>query len=192
MGISFVENYENMTDEQIVSLINLGNLELMQIIIERYYSVALYNIKKYCPENYREDALQEATISLYWAVKDFDSSKAAFSTFAALCIKRSVLNVLKAHNRKKDIPEELISSIDGLVLVDNNSPEKIFFDKEDFKALTDYKSLKDTIKLELSELEYKVLELFLGGENYSDIAKKLGISEKSVDNSLSRVRKKLK
>ena len=186
MGISFVENYENMTDEQIVSLINLGNLELMQIIIERYYSVALYNIKKYCPENYREDALQEATISLYWAVKDFDSSKAAFSTFAALCIKRSVLNVLKAHNRKKDIPEELISSIDGLVLVDNNSPEKIFFDNED------YKSLKDTIKLELSELEYKVLELFLGGENYSDIAKKLGISEKSVDNSLSRVRKKLK
>jgi hypothetical protein len=87
---------------------------------------------------------------------------------------------------KKDIPEELITSIEGLELVDNNSPEKIFFDNED------YKSLKDTIKLELSELEYQVLESFLGGENYSSIALKLGISEKSVDNSLSRVRKKLK
>ena len=70
--------------------------------------------------------------------------------------------------------------------MDNNSPEKIFFDNEDFK------SLKDTIKVELSSLEYEVLQLFLSGENYSAIAEKLGISEKSVDNSLTRVRKKLK
>lgn len=186
MGISFVKNYENLTDEEIVSLINNGNFELMQVIIERYYSVVLFNIRKYCPESYREDAVQEATIALYNAVKDYDAQKAAFSTFATLCIKRSVLTVLKAHRRQKDIPDELISSIDGLELVDINSPEKIFFDNED------YKSLKDTIKVELSPLEYNVLQLFLGGENYSAIAKKLDISEKSVDNSLTRVRKKLK
>ncbi len=186
MGNNFVENYENMSDGELVSLINGGNIELMQVIIDRYYHIVLFYIKKYCPQNYREDAVQEATLALYTAVKGFEASKSSFSTFASLCIKRSVLDVLKMHQRKKNIPEELISSIDELELVDINSPEKIFFDNED------YKSLKDTIKVELSSLEYEVLQLFLNGENYSAIAKKLDISEKSVDNSLTRVRKKLK
>ena len=186
MGINFVENYENLSDGELVALINEGNLELMQIIIDRYYHTVLFYIKKFCPENYREDAVQEATLALYTAVKSYESEKSSFSTFASLCIKRSVMGVLKNSQRKKYIPEELISSIDDLELVDVNSPEKIFFDNED------YKSLKDTIEVELSTLEYEVLQLFLGGENYSSIAEKLGISEKSVDNSLSRVRKKLK
>ena len=186
MGINFVENYKNMSDGELIVLINQGNLDLMQVIIDRYYHTVLFYIKKYCPETIREDAIQEATLALYGAVKGYDSSKSSFSTFASLCIKRSVLGVLKNNQRKKDIPEELISSIDDLEIVDNNSPEKIFFDNEDFK------SLKDTIKVELSTLEYEVLQLFLGGENYSTIAEKLGISEKSVDNSLTRVRKKLK
>lgn len=186
MRANFVENYENFSDGELITLINEGNLELMQVIIDRYYHTVLYFIKKYCPEDYREDAIQEATIALYNAVKGFDPKKSSFSTFASLCIKRSVISVLKSNQRKKKIPEELIGSIDELDLVDINSPEKIFFDNEDFK------SLKDTIKLELSSLEYEVLQLFLGGENYSDIAQKLGITEKSVDNSLTRVRKKLK
>ena len=186
MGISFVENYENVTDNEIVALINNGSFELMQVIIERYYPVVLFNVRKYCPEAYREDAAQEATLALYTAVKQFDSSKSAFSTFATLCIKRSVLSVLRAQQRKKNIPDELVDSLENLEIIDANSPEKIFFDKED------YESLKDTIKLELSSLEYDVLQLFLNGESYLSIAKRLGITEKAVDNSLTRVRKKLK
>lgn len=186
MGISFVESYEKMSDDEIVSLINNGNYELMQIIIERYYPVVLFNIRKYCPETYREDAVQEATFALYTAVKKFDSSKSTFSTFAALCIKRSIFSVLKTRQRRKNIPDELVDSLDNIEIVDVNSPEKIFFEKED------YKFLKDTIELELSSLEYRVLQLFLNDESYSSIAKKLNISEKAVDNSLTRVRKKLK
>lgn len=186
MGINFVENYENMSDGELVTQINQGNLELMQIIIDRYYPTVMFHINKYCPQNNREDAIQEATLALYSAVKGYEPEKSSFSTFASLCVKRAVIGVIKASSLKKNIPEELITSIDELELVDNNSPEKIFFDNEDFK------SLKDTIKVELSTLEYEVLQLFLGGENYSSIADRLGISEKSVDNSLSRVRKKLK
>ncbi len=186
MGLNFVENYENMSDGELITLINSGNLELMQIIIDRYYHTVMIYIKKYCPENSREDAIQEATLALYAAVKSYEPEKASFSTFASLCIKRAVMGVVRFNGRKKNIPQELITSIDELELVDNNSPEKIFFDNEDFK------SLKDTIKLELSALEFEVLQLFLSGENYAAIARKLGISEKSVDNSLTRVRKKLK
>ncbi|MBR7133435.1 MAG: sigma-70 family RNA polymerase sigma factor [Clostridia bacterium] len=186
MGIDFVENYENLSDNELVSLINQGNYELLQIIISRYYSTILYYVKKYCPENHREDAVQEAIFALYSAVKSFDSAKSSFSTFASLCIKRAVISVLKGQRCKRNIPDELLSPIDGLEIIDSNSPEKIFFDREDYKTLT------DTIKLELSKLEYEVLQLYLSGANYSDIALRLSITEKAVDNSLTRIRRKLK
>ena len=76
--------------------------------------------------------------------------------------------------------------MDGLEIPDCNSPEKIFFDRES------YKSLENSIKLELSGLEYSVLQLFLSGKKYIEIARELNISEKSVNNALIRIRKKLK
>ena len=183
----FVENHKNLSDDDIIARISDGDYELLQVMIERYYPLILNTVQKYCPKNYKEDAIQEATLALYSAIKGYDSSKSSFSTFAALCIKRSVISVLKSSKRQKNIPDELIDSIEEYEnLTDANSPEKIFFDR------VDYKDLKDIIKLELSKLEYEVLQLYLVGDKYSDIAVKLGISEKSVNNALTRIRKKLK
>ena len=183
---NFVEIYENLTDEEIVDKINAGNFELLPVIFSRYYSTIFFYTNRYVPSAVSEDAFQEATMALYAAVKDFKAEKATFNTFANLCIKRAIISFLKNSSRKKNVPEEMLSSIDEVEIVDSNSPEKIFFDRED------YKSLADTIKLELSELEYKVLQLYLAGEKYSVIAENLSITEKSVDNSLARIRKKLK
>lgn len=106
-----------------------------------------------------EDAVQEATYALYSAVKNFDGKRSSFNTFALLCIKRSVYSGIKHGSRAKDIPNELLAPMDGLEIPDCNSPEKIFFDRES------YKSLENSIKLELSGLEYSVLQLFLSGKN---------------------------
>lgn len=186
MSIDFVENYENMSDEELVALINDGDFELLQVIITRYLPCIRHYAVLYCEESEREDAVQEATYALYSAVKNFDGEKSSFSTFATLCIKRSVIASLKHLKRCKNIPNELLSPIDEVEITDSNSPEKIFFDKESYKNLT------DSIKLELSGLEYSVLQLFLEGNKYIDIAKKLSITEKSVNNALLRIRKKLK
>ena len=186
MRKKIVEINENIADDEIVQQINKGNLELLQVIIDRYNPTIDYFVLKYCPRSHREDASQEATFALYSAVQNFDPQKSSFSTFATLCIKRSVIGVLKSLTQGKVIPEEMITPIEDSDLADSNTPEKIFFDKEDFKALT------DNIKLELSPMEYKVLELFLAGYRYSVIADKLGLTEKSVNNALCRVRKKLK
>ena len=186
MRKKFVENYKKMTDDEVILLINNGDYDLLHIIIKRYYPVIHYYVHKYCPVSYREDAIQEATFALYSAVKDYDAERSTFSSFAHLCIKRAVIAVVKMQQRKKNIPDELLSSIEDIEVVDSNSPEKIFFEKED------YKNLADTIKLELSTLEYEVLQFYLSGMKYSDISSQLKISEKSVDNALSRIRKKLK
>lgn len=186
MRKKIVEINENISDDEIIQQINRGNLELLQVIIDRYSSVINYYVFKYCPENHREDAVQEAVFALYSAVQNYNSQKSSFSTFATLCIKRSVIGVLKGLKQGKVIPEELLTSIDNLDVSDLNTPEKIFFDKEDFKALT------DNIKLELSPMEYSVLQLYLAGLRYTVIADKLGLTEKSVNNALCRIRKKLK
>lgn len=186
MGINFVENNNKMTDDEVITKINEGNYELLSVVIERYLPLIVKIAKQYLPSAQIEDAVQEATFALYSAIKNYEVGKASFKTFATLCIKRSVISQLRKTNALKSIPQELISSIDEVELTDVNTPEEILIEKENYKALT------NNIKLELSAMEYNVLELFLSGKGYSDIAKALGITEKSVDNALARIRKKIK
>ena len=182
----FVENYENLSDIELISFIKNGRYECLQILVNRYVPTVDYYCSKYGLQNDGDDILQEATFSLYSSINAFDSLKSSFSTYANIVIKRVIFSYLKRSSRKKDIPEELLESFDISTVTDFNNPEKIFLEKESFKTLT------ETIKLELSKFEFEVLNLYLIGLSYSDIAERLKISEKSVDNALARIRKKLK
>lgn len=186
MGINFVENNKKLTDNEVISLINSGEYENLQIIIDRYLPLIIKTVKNYCPENEVEDAMQEATFALYSAVKAYNPQKACFSAFATVCIKRAVIAHLRKNNSQKAIPDELLFSIDEADIPIAATPESILIEKEDYKTLT------DNIRLELSKLEYNVLQSFLEGKSYTEIAKGLNITEKAVDNALARIRKKIK
>ena len=80
----------------------------------------------------------------------------------------------------------IVSLDDSGEFSDASNPEKMLIEQEDYENLT------ELIRLELSEMEYKVLAEFLAGSSYADISGKLGISNKSVDNALRRIRSKLK
>lgn len=186
MGKIFVENNKKLSDNEIISLINAGEYENLQIIIERYLPLIIKTAKKYCPQNEVEDAVQESTFALYSAIKKFDPTKATFSTFASVCIKRSVIAHLRKNNAQKVIPDELLLSIEETEIAVTDSPESILIEKENYKALA------DNIRLELSNFEYSVLQYFLDGKSYREIADSLHVTEKSVGNALSRIRKKIK
>lgn len=186
MSINFVENNNKLTDDEIVSLINSGNYELLSVIINRYLPLIIKTAKQNLPETEVEDAVQEATFALYSAVKNFDGEKSSFYTFANTCIKRSVISQIRKSASKKNIPDGLVTSIDEIELADLNSPENILIERESYNTLT------NNIKLELSSMEYSVLQLFLAGESYCEIARALNLTEKAVDNALARIRKKLK
>ncbi len=186
MGINFVENNKKMTDNEVILLINSGEYENLQIIINRYLPLIIKMAKQYCPNNEIEDAVQEATFALYSAVKNYDSQRSSFSNFAAVCIKRAVIAHLRKNNSQKVIPNELLMPIEEVSLPSLESPENILIEREDYKALA------DSIRLELSGMEYKVLQLFLEGKSYSEIALEMDITTKAVDNALARIRKKIK
>lgn len=181
-----LKNYENLSDIELISFIKKGRYECLQILVNRYVPTVDYYCSKFDLLSERDDILQEATFSLYSSIDSFDDSKSSFSTYSNIIIKRVIISYLKRYSRKKHIPEELLNSLEFIEVSDFNDPEKIFLEKESLKSLT------DSIKLELSKFEFDILNLYLLGLSYNDIASKLDISQKSVDNALARIRKKLK
>jgi RNA polymerase sporulation-specific sigma factor len=76
--------------------------------------------------------------------------------------------------------------IDDVDLASKSEPETDWIEKETFS------NMKKRIFEVLSEFELEVLKLYLGGLSYKSIGEKLGKTEKSIGNALSRVRKKLR
>lgn len=181
-----VENDQTISEELVIKLINEGEYQLLPHIIEHYMPSIVATVKCYLPAPYVDDAVQEATIALYNAIKTYDSQRSSFSTFASLCIKRAVISFVRRNGAQKNIPDEMLSSLEGADISDNLTPEEIIIGKEDYESLT------QSIKLELSKMEFEVLQMFLAGMSYTDIAESLNTNEKAVDNALSRIRKKLK
>ncbi len=66
------------------------------------------------------------------------------------------------------------------------NPEDMLIDKENVE------NLEKMLEKELSAFEKEVLDLYMIGMSYSQIAKVLGRDEKSTDNALQRVKMKIK
>ena len=79
MGQDSFEIHENLSDDSIVALVKSGDYEPVGILIKRYYPTILLYVNQLCPEEQREDAIQEATFALYSAIKGYDSQKSSFS-----------------------------------------------------------------------------------------------------------------
>ena len=60
-----------------------------------------------------------------------------------------------------------------------------------FIGQEDMAHIQEKLSSSLSDLERKVLDAFLQGKSYQEIAEALGRHPKSIDNALQRVKKKL-
>lgn len=126
----------------------------------------------------REDLESEACLAAVRAVKSFDPGKnSSFSSYMAVCVTNRIISVLRSADRHIQTVAEADYDV-----TDDNTPETIFLERE----------LDAEIAELLTEKEYKIFRQYLEGSSYADIADKLGISSKSVDNAVQRVRRKLK
>ncbi len=184
---NFVEKYNVMSDTQLIELIRYNDHSAFETLFYRY----LPHIKGIVSNNIRsdyeyDDMLQDATISFYYATQMYDFHSSSFSTFLSLCINRSLKSTIRKASAKKRIPENLIDTIDEKVegTFNSLSAEQEFFDKN--SQIDD----SDVFKTKLSELEFRVLKSFLCTESYDVTAIELGMSRKSVDNAIQRIRRK--
>ena len=181
---------KNNINDTFLSSAQSGDSKQTEALIKQYRSVVEAIAKKYTnsPLEY-EDIIQEGMIGILAAIKTFNGSKGAqFKTYAQTCINNSIQTALRKFNRQKDIPlgavveyaEEEIPEENGVI-----SAEDYYIAGESVSMLA------NTLKENLSEYENEVLRLHIVGCNYSEIAKRLSKTPKSVDNALQRIKKKL-
>ena len=132
----------------------------------------------------REDWVQEATIALYKAALRYDTGQnnVTFGLYAKICIRNRLVSVKRHMSRKKRKTRR-------------NSPGYLSASERSrlFPALPDLSGVSDAAaRARLSAVEFTVLKLYLSGMRYKEIADHLGCDVKSVDNALTRAKKKLK
>ena len=187
-------------DETLANKANLGDEKAENEILERYKGLVVKIARSYfILGGEMEDIVQEGMIGLYKALKGYDKKKnASFKTFATMCIKHQIQSAIKVANAKKNSP--LSNSVSLQSFSENSDDEDflpvslIFQISPDEKVINkeNYQNLLENIKKMLSDKEFQVLKYYLKGYTYKEISNILGTSEKSIDNSLSRIKSKLK
>jgi RNA polymerase sporulation-specific sigma factor len=196
----FVE-FLNKVDEEVVDEAKKGNIRAQEYLISKYENFVKAKAKSYFLIGAdKEDIYQEGMIGLYKAIRDFKSDKlTSFKAFAELCITRQIITAIKTATRQKHIPLNTYISlnkpiyeeesdrtlIDVLSELKITNPEELIIGKEQLKHI------EGEMAKVLSELELEVLQSYLDGKSYQEIACDLDRQAKSIDNALQRVKRKL-
>ena len=198
------KNYEECSDEELILRLRDGEGAITDYIMDKYKNLVRSKAKSmYILGGDNEDLIQEGMIGLFKAIRDYDAGRdASFYTFADLCISRQMYTAVQASHRQKHWPLNTYVSLYGssygqgdneeLELAEalppdqDQNPETLFIDRERVEYL------EGQIDKELSSFEKQVLDLYLTGMSYSQIARVLGREEKSTDNALQRLKSKIK
>lgn len=188
-------------DEEVVAMAKEGNDRALEYLLCKYQNFVKSKAKSYFLIGAdKEDIYQEGMIGLFKAIRDFKDDKlASFKVFAELCITRQIITAVKTATRQKHIPlntyislnkpiyddesdRTLLDIISGIKVSD---PEELIIDREEME------NIESKIGEVLSSLEMEVLNSYLDGKSYQEIASDLDRQAKSIDNALQRVKRKL-
>lgn len=197
-------DYGQYSDEELIIRLRDGEGSITEYLMNKYKNLVRSKAKSmYLLGADNDDLIQEGMIGLFKALRDYDSGRdASFLTFADLCVSRQMYTAVQASRRQKHIPLNTYVSLYGSAGKDHDgeeeelvnvlaaragqSPEDMVIDRENVVQL------EQTIDRELSSFEKQVLDLYVIGMGYQQIAKVLGRDEKSTDNALQRIKTKLK
>ncbi len=190
-----------MLDEEIVEYARKGDAEALEYLIYKYKNFVKAKARSYFLIGAdREDIVQEGMIGLYKAIRDYRHDKlSSFRAFAELCITRQIITAIKTATRQKHIPLNSYVSLNKPIydeesdrtLMDVISGAKISDPEELIISREEYVDIESKISELLSDLEQEVLNSYLQGKSYQEIAIELDRHVKSIDNALQRVKRKL-
>lgn len=198
------KDFGQYSDEELIIRLRDGESGITEYLMNKYKDLVRRKAKSmHILGADSDDLIQEGMIGLFKALRDYDSGRdASFLTFADLCVSRQMYTAVQASRRQKHIPLNTYISLYGSVGKDGEgeqeelvnvlaahpgqSPEEVVIDRENVVWL------EKAIEEELSGFEKQVLDLYMTGMGYQQIAKVLGRDDKSTDNALQRIKAKLK
>lgn len=188
---------EELINDEVIKLAQNGDQEALDLILKEYKKLIYLNIRNYFLVGAdQDDLLQEGTIGLLKAIKNYSEGKASFKTFATLCIRRQILTAVRSSTAQKnsalneasgnnletedgheDYPKELYSNV-------RYNPEAIFLSKEKLMEFQDF------VEHNFSPFERQVFNYMIKGFSYKEIAEELEKTPKVIDNSFQRIKRK--
>lgn len=188
---------EELINDEVIKLAQNGDQEALDLILKEYKKLIYLNIRNYFLVGAdQDDLLQEGTIGLLKAIKNYSEGKASFKTFATLCIRRQILTAVRSSTAQKnsalneasgnnletedgheDYPKELYSNV-------RYNPEAIFLSKEKIMEFQDF------VEHNFSPFEKQVFNYMIKGFSYKEIAEELEKTPKVIDNSFQRIKRK--
>ncbi len=195
-----MDKYQELSDEQLIEALRAGDKKIMDYILNKYKPLVLGKANAmYLIGGDTDDLIQEGMIGLFKAIRDYRADReASFFHFAELCINRQIYSAVEASNRKKHAPLNTYVSFysqngeEGKPLAETlptdvtDNPEQMIIDQENMQLFW------ENVKSRLSAMEREVLDEYLAGLNYKQIADKMGKSPKAIDNALSRIKSKIR
>jgi RNA polymerase sporulation-specific sigma factor len=192
-----------LDDGFLIALAKQGNPDAYDRLVRRYYGFVRLKASSYfLAGGDSDDLIQEGLVGLYKAIRDYRTDReSSFRNFAELCITRQIITAVKTATRNKHTPLNQYLSFssspssaaaEGEPTLDEvipgpsvNDPVNQVISSEELNALV---ACLSTV---LSELESRVLSLYLDGHSYEDVGKRLACDTKTVDNALQRVKRKV-
>ncbi|WP_010528970.1 RNA polymerase sporulation sigma factor SigH [Lentibacillus jeotgali] len=192
---------ESLHDDEIIRLIHQGDSHVLDFLIHKYINYVRAKARTYFIIGAdKEDIIQEGMIGLYKAIRDYDGDKlSSFKAFAELCVTRQIITAIKTATRQKHTPLNSYVSLDKPIydeesdrtLLDVIAGSKSFDPQELLENRERFFDMEGKLSELLSDLEKKVLSLYMDGCTYQEISVKLKRHVKSIDNALQRIKRKL-
>ncbi len=193
----------NIQEDDLINLAKNGNKQALDSIVSKYGEAVNMKANKYYINGAeKDDLIQEGYIGLFKAVKSFKPEEEnSFKNFANLCIERQMITAVKGSNRQKHIPlnsyislsNETYENNDGekeSQLIDLLSSETVEDPLETITKNEYYQNVEESINNSLSKFEKQVLNEYIKGKSYVEIANDLNSDTKAIDNAIQRIRKK--
>ena len=197
------KDYDNLKDEDLIEIIKSGDKLAFDYLISKYKELVNIKVSKYFIIGAeRDDIIQEGLIGLFKAIKSYKPNmQNSFKSFANMCIERQLITAIKSSNRQKHMPLNSYLSLNMSAYNDEeNETDTSLMEVFNTTLVEDpldtitkreyYQNIEETIDKSLSDFEKKVLNKYINGKSYVQIADDLDTPVKSIDNAIQRIRKK--
>jgi RNA polymerase sporulation-specific sigma factor len=203
LRISRNPNSEVKVDDGfLIALAKQGDRNAYDSLVKRYHGFVRLKASSYfLAGGDSDDLIQEGLVGLYKAIRDFRTDReSSFRNFAELCITRQIITAVKTATRNKHTPLNQYVSFsstpaaagDDVPTLDQMLPGPTVHDPvNQVISSEELRSLVGCLSTALSELESRVLGLYLDGYSYEQVGEQLSCDTKTVDNALQRVKRKV-
>ena len=196
----FHTQYSTLTDESLCQRAVSGDQQAEEALVVRYNRVVRACARPYfLAGGDSEDLIQEGMVGLLHAIRGYTPERGtSFHTYAEVCIKNRIVSAIKAASSGKHSPLNHYISFET-PFFDENAPQYTYgADCQSLENPEDtvisrerYQERMSMLKGQLSGFEASILQLYLRGMSYAEIAAEVNRSPKSVDNAVQRIRRKL-